>query len=554
MYDMPLPLRIIIGTAVFFIIWAVYDYFALPVYNFTSFGFWVLLGVFSFLLVSITGFAIDGMEGLKNGSKIGVVCGSVFILIALVLSISSLLIWPGNDAAYSGLISPSERNAGAFVSDFPSMDKNTGDRLLLPTIDKGLSIKIAQGKLGEYGAQYAMNEDTFTAITVKRDGNLEVVRISPLDYSGAFVALSGGSKGTVGYIEVNQLTGNAVLVKAGQGMKYTPGAVFSYDLMRHVRFKFRTELLDSVSFEIDDMGRPWWIVPVVKKTIGIFGGENPVGVILIDPVSGDMKKYKSGDQPSWIDRVVPTDIVLKQSNDALKLRKGWFNSVFGDKSGVFQLSDGYNYVFSNSKDNGTTWFVSGITSPNESDQTLAGFMMVNMKTKEARRYSIAGITEMRAMEIAENDERVKAQALTATWPILTDIGGEPAYFTFLKNNVQRQRFVYLDSATGQKVAMGDTIDNAKSEFVRISGSKLSESQPQNDVTGSVFRVRINEKDGTTVFILKDSPGILYTANSDLSTGIRFLEPGDRVNVSYRESSATPGIRFVTKLKNASFGE
>ncbi len=530
----------------------IFDYMALPAYNFGSFGFWVLLGIAVAVLVSI----IAMLLSIRRSVAIGAISGLAIVGIAILLSAGSWLIWPGNDGKYARLMPLTEKDTTAFLSEFSdsTLKDFVGDKLFLPTIDKELSVKTAQGKLGQYGAQFSMNEEIFTAVSVTRNGGLSVVRVSPLDYSGLLVALSLKSKGTIGYIEVDQTSGEGKLVQTSGGMKFTPGAVFSHDLMRHVRFNHRSALLGAFSFEIDDSGKPWWIIPALKRTIGLFGGTDSAGIIMVDPVTGDIARYAVGEEPQWVDRVIPTDTLQTQAHDALSLAGGWLNRVFGQKSGVFQLSDGYNYEFSDGAGKGNTWFVSGVTSPNEADQTLAGFMMINTKTKEARRYSVAGITEMRAMEIAQSDERVKAQALSATWPILTEVGGEPAYFMFLKNDVQRQRFVYLDAATGQRVAMGETIEKSKADFARLSGSKIQGGEPSAIISGTVFRVRTSPQDNTTTFLLVGSPELLYSADSALSNGIRFLEPGDKVEVSYRESSATPGRRFVTALKNTNVGE
>lgn len=93
----------------------------------------------------------------------------------------------------------------------------------------------------------------------------------------------------------------------------------------------------------------------------------------------------------------------KQADNALTYKNGFWNTLFAKKE-VFQLSDGYNYFI---KD-GNTYYVSCITSPNSNDQTSIGFITINLKTKESIRYSNPGITEMRAREIAQNDEEGKS--------------------------------------------------------------------------------------------------------------------------------------------------
>jgi hypothetical protein len=531
------------------------DYITLPVYNLHSFDTWILLAVYAALFI----FLIGEIIGLAKAPIAAAICGIVIAAAAVLASAASWLVWPGNSARYYGQLAVADKTAADFAKDFPDETSvqtavsPKAERFLLPRTDKQLSTTIAQSKLGNYGARFRMDTDIFTAMAVVRNGKTEVVRVSPLDYTGTMVALSGGSQGTAGYIEVNQTSEESRLVPVSGGMKYTPGAILSYDLDRHIRFGFRGFLLGAKSFEIDDTGKPYWIVPVVRHTVGLFAGPEQDGLILVDPASGDMRYYLSGAEPSWVDRAIPTDMVVTQANNHLKYKNGWINTVFGEKRDVFQLSDSYNYIVSKGEGGAHTWLISGVTSPSETDQTLVGFMMVNMKTKEARRYAMSGITEMRAMEIAQNDERVRAQSLQATWPILVNVGGEGAYYLFLKNNVQRQRFVYVDLATGQKVAMSDTLEGAKAQFEQLLGSKISSSDAVESAIGVVLRVKDSPSDGKVVFLLAGQPNVLYSVDQNLSNGVRFLAPGDRVEIGYRELAASKERRFVVTLRNLSIG-
>ena len=538
--------------------WAVIDYVTLPAYNFQSFGFWTLLAIY----VAVIGFLVGKLLGLEKAPVVAVGCGVLAIAIAFLASAASWLVWPGNAKRYYSQLEVSDREASLFSKDFPDEGSlaavpaaaGSADLMILPRTDKQLSIAIGQGKLGTYGARFRMDENTFTALGVDRgNGKTDIVRVSPLDYTGFMVALTGGSRGTAGYIEVDQQTEEGRLVQVDGGMKYTPGAVFGYDLDRRLRFRYRGLLFGTKSFEIDDSGKPWWVVPVIRNTVGLFGGPDAAGIVLVDPVSGETERFARGEEPAWVDRVIPSDIVITQANNHLRLKDGWFNALFGQKRDVFQLSDSYNYVVTRGPEGLRTWLVSGVTSPSESDQTMAGFMLVNLKTKEARRYAMSGITEMRAMEIAQSDERVRAQSLEATWPILVDLGGEPAYYLFLKNAVQRQRFVYVDLATGQKVAMGETMAEARDQYARKASAGMGSTSETASVSGTVLRVKDSAEDASVLFILQGQPDILYTASSALSNDVRFLAPGDKVEVSYRELAATSGQRFVVGLVNRSLG-
>jgi hypothetical protein len=533
------------------------DYVTLPAYNFQSFGFWILLAAF----IAVFAFILGRLLDLERAPALGIGVAALLIVVSVLATASSWLIWPGNSARYYSQLAVDDRDAAAFSRDFPdaSSAKAAADTaalasesFILPRTDKQLSIATAQSKLGNYGARFNMNTDIFTSIAVERGGQTEIVRVSPLDYADFMVALTGGSRGTAGYIEVNQVSEEGRLVMVQGGMKYTPGAVFGYDLDRHLRFRYRSALFGAKSFEVDDAGNPFWVVPVLRNAVGLFSGAEAKGLVLVNPVSGEMKYYDRGSEPEWVDRAIPTDIAVTQANNHLRLKNGWINAAIGEKRDVFQLSDSYNYVVSKGSGPAHTWLVSGITSPSESDQTLVGFMAINLKTKEARRYAMSGITEMRAMETAQSDERVRAQSLTATWPILVDLDGQLAYYLFLKNSVQRQRFVYVDLATGQKVAMGDTIDEAKLQFARLVDSRQAGAAEAKTTTGTVLRVKDSPEDKSVLFILAGDSSVLYQAATSLGNSVLFMSPGDHVDIAYRELPSA-GRRFVTSLTNRSLG-
>ncbi len=543
-------LAAVIAVPLFLAIGFVLDYLFIPAWNLQSFAFWMILAAAVALVMSL------GALFFKAGRALALAwsAGGLVFLVAVVASVGSWLVWPGNDQALAGQLAVTELDGAQFSKDFPgaSLTGGSGASILLPSIDKDLSYKIAQGKLGPYGAQFQMDFEIFTSVNVVRDGKQLMVRISPLDYSGAMVAFSSGDKGSPGYIEVDQGTGEGRLVPVEGGMKYTPSGLFGYDLARHLRFAYRTALFGNWSFEVDDSGKPFWVVPVLENRVGLFGGSEAVATVLVDPVSGATEWFATGDEPVWVDRLIPSELAIEQANNALSLKNGWVNQILGEKRDVFQLSDGYNYI-STVGGEGRTWLVSGITSPNEADQTVIGFMMVDLRTQEARRYSLAGITEMRAMEIAQNDERVRAQALTPTWPIVMAVQGTPAYFLLLKNSVQRQRFALVDVANGTMVALGETLAECQTQFAGMLGATSDNFDDVMAIDGRVLRVRDNY-DGTSSFLLQGDPVNRYIVNTGLANGVLFLSTGDSVVVYYRTQTAVENQRLVVQLRNLSIGE
>ena len=410
----------------------------------------------------------------------------------------------------------------------------------LPVIDKELAAKLAQAKLDEYGAQYSIDIDNFTIISVERNGETELLRVTPLEYENVFVSMSRMHQGTIGYIEVNVVTQVAKLVKFDEndGLKYMPSGIFKYDLDRHIRSNYPTVLYNHKYFEIDNEGNPYWVIPTIKKEIGVFDGATPSGVLLVNPIDGKIEKYNLGEQPEWVQRCVDETVMEKQANNALSLKNGYWNRLFAKKE-VFQLSDGYNYLL---KDN-ATYYISCITSPNENDQTSIGFLIINLKTKEAIRYSCPGITEMRAREIAMYDERVKAQALEATWPILVSYHGVPTYFVVLKNDVQSQKIVFLNVDTGAFVGMGTDISSAKIEYDGLLSNESIVQKENKEIKGVVTKIR--DLGSTIEFMIDTVPNQYFSSDINLSLDVRFLTVGETVIITYNEY---PTYNLVVNLE------
>lgn len=423
--------------------------------------------------------------------------------------------------------------------------ESIGTTSSLPIIDKEISQRMAEGKLSTYGSQFRLS-DSFTLIHIKENGVQRLVRVAPLEYSGFFVALNRYHEGSVGYVMVDVVSEEAKLVEVEGGMPYMESALLNKNLHRYIWMHYPTALIADYNFEVDDNGNPYWVASEYDYRVGLTGGADPVGAILVNASTGEIHRYTMDEVPEWVDRVVPVNIAYNQADNALTYQNGWFNAKIGEKRDVFQLTNEYNFISLEDR----TYLYSGVTSANGTDQTSVGFVLVDLKTKEASMYSIQGITENRAKEIAQSHQKVKAQNLTATDPILINMEGEPTYFLTLKNGYQRQWYVLIRVSDGI-IALNEDFSSAKTEYISlISGEvKPGEEEETLEVTGVVSRVHYNQSNDMVEFILKGQRDKLYSAPITLSTSVRFLQPDDEVAIRYIESG--DGTALVRSITNQS---
>lgn len=192
---------------------------------------------------------------------------------------------------------------------------------------------------------------------------------------------------------------------------------------------------------------------------------------------------------------------------------------------------GYNYIALDDD----VWLYTGLTSAGN-DASNIGFVLVNMRTKEAHYYTVSGATEYSAMASAEG--QVQHLSYKATFPILLNIGNQPTYFISLKDNAGLvKKFAYVNVERYQIVAIGDTINEAYSEYLKaLSENAEVDSSALKTETARIETVSSAVKDGNTYYYLKlEGSDHIFVASIQLSDVLAVLKVGDTVSVGYMES-------------------
>ena len=414
-----------------------------------------------------------------------------------------------------------------FVSDISQVDYNT-----IPLLDKDSAALLGDRKMGsmvDMVSQFEVSED-YSQINL----NNRPVRVSPLVYASPIKWLTNQREGIPAYIKIDMATQDTECVKLKEGIKYSPFEYLNRNIYRHLRFNYPTFIFaDQIFFEIDEEGTPYWICPVKKFNIGLFGGETIGNVVICNAVTGECTNYDIKDVPQWVDKVYQAELLTGLYDYNGVLKHGFFNSILGQKD-CLQTTDGYNYIALDDD----IWVYSGVTSVS-GDQSNVGFVLMNQRTMETRFYKIEGATEGSAMSSAEG--QVQNLGYEATFPLLLNISGEPTYFMALKDGAGLVKmYAMVNIQKYQWVATGDSIrecEKAYSQLLKTNGITGTASEERKDASGTIQNMMPVNIEGTShiYFSIEGREEIFDVdlSNTDLLDIIKY-NTGDRIQISYEE--------------------
>lgn len=513
-YFINILLTLILGFILF--------YLFLPSLNIHNIGFWIYL----IILISFYGIInafydlfdpnakhIDAKKLIPFGTCIGIV------LFLIIIAIINSPIFMANKY-YNRITINSDTD---FSRDIEEVDFNS-----LALLDKASSKKLGDrvmGQMSELVSQFDVS-DMYTQINYNND----IVRVTPLEYSSVVKYFTNRSEGIKGYIMVNSVSGESTLVKLDKGMRYTESALFFENVTRYLRFKYPFDNFGDVSFEIDNEGNPYWIMPVIKYS-GINQREDVSHIIILNAITGETTKYHVSDVPSWVDHVYSASMIISQVTDWGSYGNGFVNTVFGQK-GMTAPTDGYNYLVMNDD----VYLYTGITSI-VSDESNLGFILTNLRTKETNFYSCPGAEEYSAMDSAKG--QVQQMNYEASFPLLINLSDRPTYLICLKDNAGLVKmYAFVDVSDYQKVVVTDSslgIEVAASNYLMNAGINQNGNEKQITIA-SIKEVLI---DGNTYYYLIDSNNNKYRANIKIDVNrLPFIKVGDTITIKYTQKEVS----------------
>ena len=512
-----------------------YYYVALPAINIHSSGLWTFLLVLLVLAlpVSIGRSRIriqspQDLWELKNNIRarrapkaVLLVLLAVVVIYAAGTILSSPIV---NAGKYRDLLVP---ETGDFAADIDEVDFKR-----IPLLDKDSAEILGNRKMGSMVDMVSQFE--VSTLYSQINYHDRPVRVTPLVYASPVKWFTNQRNGIPAYISIDMATQNTELVKVPEGIRYSESEYLNRNIYRHLRFHYPTYIFDQLSFEIDEDGTPYWICPVKKFTIGLFGGQTIGRVVLCNAVTGKCESMAVEDCPSWVDRVYPADLLIQLYDYHGTLINGFINSVLGQR-GCLQTTDGYNYLAQDDD----VWVYTGVTSVS-GDRSNVGFVLMNQRTMETKYYEVAGAEEYSAMDSAEG--QVQHLGYQSTFPLLLNISGEPTYFMALKDNAGLVKmYAMVNIQRYQNVAIGDTVSECEQTYVKLLQSEgLAGHVTAGDasrISGHIRRIAQGVIDGNTHFyvMLEESEEIFDLPLMEFMDIIRY-ETGDEITLTYRQET------------------
>lgn len=530
-------------------------YFMLPALNFKSYDLYIYLGaiVASYVVFNALFSNVFGKpEYVPYVKRRAIVPGIIIAVLLVAVGIGYLVSCEFFRASsYSKIISVDTDSN--FSED---VEEQTADSFSeIPKLDEDTAAQLAARALGALKDIGSVSQFTIAPENSQINYQGKPYRVVPLQYADIIKWLVNTRDGFPGYVMVNMADESTNFVELKDGsIRYSAYEHFNKLLKRHLRFEFPTYLFADATFEVNDEGNPFWICARLDKTIGLFGGTDVIGIVLVDAVSGECIEYSMDqlkDDPNlqWIDRVYDSDLIVQQYNYYGKYQKGFWNSLLGQKD-VIKTTDGYNYIAKNDD----VWMYTGVTSVT-SDQSIIGFVLVNQRTKEADFYNVTGGTEYSAQQAAEG--RVMDLGYTATFPLLLNIGGEPTYFLSLKDpkNQIVQQYALINVANYNNNKMGVTgtdlskclasyIESLKEKGITVDinpddvvtpGTNEDKTPDTSKLTanGTIADIRTAVMGGESYYYIKlDSNEAYFAIAASKDEGVVILNRGDSVTVTY----------------------
>ncbi len=535
---------------------AVYFYVSLPAINLHNSGFYAFIGI-CLLVYIVIAMILLGMDGprstvtlkdyidfAKSQCKAVVAIFLVLVTVYVLGQVISMPIFRAN--AYQSLL---KVDGGTFAADIKQVSFNE-----IPMLDESSARNLGMRKLGELADMVSQFEISTDYVQINYQGR--PVRVASLEYGDFFKWFNNRAAGLPAYILVDMVTQEVEVIRTAKlgldGIRYSPSEYFNRDLTRALRFQYPTYMFRAPHLEIDEAGNPWWVCPRETRSIGLFGGPDIIGAVLMDATTGECIYHDVSEVPVWVDRVYTAELINLQYNYYGAYSNGFINSIIGQRD-VTMTTEGYNYIAMNDD----VYMYTGITSVS-SDQSNIGFLLSNQRNKETTFYSAPGAIEQSAQRSAEGV--VQDLRYVSTFPLLLNIAGQPTYFMPLKDGnelVKMYAMVNVEQynvvATGATVAQCELnyIAQLRSRGIATTADAEQITDEQARIVGAIAEIRTAVLEGDSYYFLRlENESVFYSIKAGSNPDVIVLNVGDTISIQSFDETAGASILEAHAIERA----
>ena len=320
--------------------------------------------------------------------------------------------------------------------------------------------------------------------------NGTLVWITPLDFAGEIKAWSYSDEGTGGYVIVNaeDPKAEAQMIPLPH-MIYTRDALFGNNANRRVWDEHPEWMQMETTFQLDDTYQPRYIIQLAEPLLFGCIGERPVGIATVSPVSGDVRFYRLGEEPAWVQRVWSETTTEEWIGWWGRYQLGWLNSVLGERD--VKILSGNDVFLVNGNDGNLYWF--GTVSNPGKDSSMVGYMLTDVKSGKFTFHETPGYyNDYGAQQnVHQNPEVAKAPELQVVQPIMYVIDGQEIWIIPVITPSGEQTLVGLVEARTGATFIGPTLENV---LIQWRGGTIAEGDnspagSNQSVKGKIAQIR-----------------------------------------------------------------
>ena len=407
-----------------------------------------------------------------------------------------------------------------------------------PLVSQDMALQAMQKRLSEIAS---LGSQVAVGTPVKQLVRDKLVWVAFLEHSGFFKWFSDGA--TPGYLVVSAHDPADVKLVMELGgkplrLRYLQSGYFGDYVERHAYLSGQSTIgLTDFEPEIDDDGVPYYVGTVYEHRVG-FSGSESTGIITVNAVSGEVKRYQLGTEPAWVDRIQAEEFILEQMQDRGEYVHGYINL---NNEGRLRVDGVLDLVYGSDQ---RPYWVGGMTSKGKNNG-LSGFYFVDSRTKTVRWFKVPSVSQATAAHAVENVNPEKHYTATNPLPFL--VNGAPTYVMALRDvqGVSRA-FGMVDMRNNQVIGVADTLNatlrsyQSKRSTNRVDAEIGTESR-EVTLKGAVVRIASEFRNSQTMYYITLATddkilGTIFTGSSDLSEELVLTRPGDKVELSYSDSN------------------